>query len=96
MPFLLLALVAAFALAASKGGGDSAPSASHPSTPWGPNHLPTGADVDAGLPPELLATIQSAIYYETSAAQLRNFAVAIKPYYPIAATILESRAAWLK
>lgn len=87
MPFVaILGIGAILALALAK--RTSAPA-------FGPNRLATQNDVEPGCPPEILTAINVALSVETDPSKLRAFAAQLRPYYPRAAAILESRAAQL-
>ncbi len=64
----------------------SAPSAS-------PFPIPPGLDL--GMPPDVALAVAKALATETDPANLRGFAASIRARYPLAAALLEARAATL-
>lgn len=83
MPFLILAAVVALALGASSGASSRSASSSSATT------------VEPGLveyAPGVYEAFQSAMRSETNPANLRDFANALRPYYPRAASMLDARA----
>lgn len=58
-----------------------------------PFPLPPGLDM--GIPPDVALAVAKALATETDAANLRGFAASIRARYPLAAALLEARAATL-
>lgn len=70
------------------------PPAPAPATPSA-SPFPVPPGLDLGIPPDVALAVAKALATETDPANLRGFAASIRARYPLAAALLEARAATL-
>lgn len=93
VPIALFGLLALGAIALAAGGGSKTPAPA--GAAGGPNPPGVLPILDATMPAETANAVRTALAHETDPAKLRAFVTSLLPEYPIAAALLNAKAAAL-